>query len=133
MSKSLQITLPPMEVKRVDSAPPTAANEVDSERRWLRLVASALGKCGMNQESARISMDVDRGTFSAQLNAAPNRHLSFRKMVHLGPEFWAEMVELILDFHGLASPGFTPQDEEDRRLGKAFRELQQQALRSVQR
>lgn len=127
MTRTVQIALPPMEVKGVDSAVPTTANAVDTERRWLRLVPAALGKIGLNHDGARRTMDVDAGVFSAQLNAAPNRHLSFRKMVHLGPEFWAEMIDLILDFHGLTPRGLSAQDAEDMKLGRMFRQMVQRS------
>jgi hypothetical protein len=133
MDTSKQLRMPPMEVKAVGRPVPTADNSVDTERSWLRLVSRALGKCHRNQEDARRTMDVDPGTFSAQLNCVPNRHLSFRKMVHLGPDFWREMVELICEFHGLQPPGMTADDMEALRIGKAQIELHRQIAKAVSR
>jgi hypothetical protein len=106
---------------RVDSRVPTAANEVDREREWVGLAGRAFGASGYTQKTAGAVLDVDKGTLSAQLACAPNRHLSFRKMWKLGPEFWEALIPLICEFHGITI-GQTQRDLEDAAIGRCVRE-----------
>lgn len=91
-----------------------------------------MGRAGLSAKAMAGTMGVTEQQLSDQLNGRANYHLSFWRMQALGPDFWRELVELICEFHGI-SVGLSAQDEEDRRIGKAYRELQQQVLRSIQR
>jgi hypothetical protein len=134
MRPSLQINLPVTEVESVNRDRLTTVDEINREREWLAGFVAARNKAGLSQQAAAFALGgISVQLLSAQENGVENKHLSFRRMWRLGPDFWAEMVELILKFHGLAAPGLSPQDEEDRRIGRAYRELQQQVARSVQR
>lgn len=133
MASMKQQTLGPMEVQRVGAAVSTTVNKVDSlqsttdnkvdrDMEWVGLASRALGKSGYTQKTAGGALDVDKSLLSAQLNCAPNRHLSFRKMWRLGPEFWRELILLILEFHDITI-GSTQQDQEDAAVGRLVREV----------
>jgi len=130
MKPNLQGALGPMEVITVDRPKSTTVNPVDRERKWLGLVAQAFAKAGLTHKAAAYAMDIDTGQLSAQLSGVPSKHLSFRKLGLLGPDFWQEMVDLICEFHELPARGASPQDIEDMRIGRAYRELQSLTLRS---
>jgi hypothetical protein len=119
-----------MEVKRVDSPLSTTANEVDMERAWVGLAERAIVKSGFSQKTAAGKLETDRGSLSAQLACAPNRHLSFRKMWRLGPDFALELVLLIIEFYDLQI-GITEQERRDLACGRAIREALE--LRSLAR
>lgn len=127
MPNHSQQYLPPMEVESLRTAVRSGA---DSLRTWRELVRRALGKAGISAKAAAGEMGITEQQLSDQLNGREKYHLSFWRMQALGPDFWREMVDLILEFHGLPAPGLTAQDEEYRRIGKAYCELQQQAVRS---
>ena len=134
MPRTLQPTLGPMEViavdqaqSTVDQARSTTVNTVDRERDWLALVPRALGKAGVSHKAAASDLEIDRGLLSAQLSGAPNKHLSWRRMWKLSPEFWAEIIPLICDFHGITING-TRQDAEDAAIGRLVREAVSRAV-----
>jgi hypothetical protein len=135
MASSRQQTLGPMEVRSPDRARSTAVKSIDPaestsvdsvdrgrELQWLGLVARAFGRCGLTHKAAAITMDTDAGLLSAQLSGVPNKHLSFRRMHALPPEFWRELILLILDFHEIAV-GASQRDQDDAAIGRAIREV----------
>lgn len=134
-----QRNLPPMEVEPINRRQPQRVEEINQlhqerEREWLRRFVAARTRAGITQQQAAGAMGgISVQLLSAQETGVDGKHLSFRRMWNLGPEFWSEMIDHILEFHGLSSPGLSPQDEEDRRIGKAYRELQHQVARSVGR
>lgn len=125
MSPTVPGYLGPMELNRVGSASPTPPKSLGD---WRALVGRALGRAGLSQKEAAGRLDVTQSALSKQLSGV--EHLSFWRLFHLGPEFWQEMVELIVEFHGLSSPGLSAQDQDDLRIGRAFRELQQMTARA---
>ena len=135
MGAMKQRSLGPMEVRAVDGPrstsvksvdpgqlTPTNAVDRDRERHWLSLVVRAFAKAGLTHKAAAITMETDAGLLSAQLSGVPNKHLSFRKMHRLGPEFWRELILLILDFHQI-TVGASQRDQDDAAIGRAIREV----------
>lgn len=129
MSTISQLNLPPTSVERLRTATQPAADSLRSPSRWRELVTKARNRLGLSQKEMAGGLGITEQQFSDQLKGRENYHLSFWRMLELGPEFWAEMLDLIADFYGLPARGASPQDIEDMRIGRAFRELQQQALR----
>jgi predicted transcriptional regulator len=128
MSSRLQGALGPMELNRVGKASPTVPK---SFADWRALVARGLGRAGLTQKEAASRLDITQSALSKQL--AGVEHLSFWRALSLGPEFWSEMIDLIAEFHHLPPRGLTAQDEQWRRIGRAYCELQQQAAVCQQR
>jgi hypothetical protein len=124
MSMRLQGALGPMELNRVGSTSPTVPNLLGD---WRALAVRALGRAGLTHKEAASRLDITQSALSKQL--AGVEHLSLWRALHLGAEFWAEMIDLIADFYDLPPRGLSSLDEEHRRIGKAFYELQQQAAR----
>lgn len=116
MSPTVQRNLPPMEVTTLESRPSTALNSIEG---WRALVGRALGRAGLSQKHAAADIGLNEAQFSRQLAGIEN--LSFWKMHALPPEFWQELVLLIVDFHGLALGG-TEQDRRDVELGRTIRD-----------
>jgi hypothetical protein len=128
MSPSIQLTTGPMELQRVGHASPSHPKSVGD---WRALVARAFGAAGLTQKEAASRLDVTQSALSKQL--AGLEHLSFWRMLNLGPDFWREMVELICEFHGIQPPGMTSDDMEALRIGKAQIELHRQIAKAVSR
>jgi hypothetical protein len=104
----------------------------DSLRMWREMVRRALGKAGISAKVAASEMGITEQQLSDQLNGREKYHLSFWRMLRLGRDFWLEALPLIAEFYGI-SIGTSPLDEEHRRIGKAYCELQQQVSRTVSR
>lgn len=132
MSATVQRALGPMEVisvegvasptvTKVDGTPSSTVTKVDRSRDWLQLVSRALGKSGLSHKAAAAEMDIDRGLLSAQLTGVPGKHLSWSRMGALPPEFWRELILLVLDFHDITI-GTTQKDAEDAAIGRLVRE-----------
>lgn len=121
MRKSIQQTLGPMELKTVHRERLTPVNEVDQDREWLGLFARACGKAGLSLTAAAGSMLIGLPQLSAQCSAIEDKHLSFRRMRRLPPEFWRELILLIAEFHDITLGG-TQQDAEDAAIGRLVRE-----------
>lgn len=116
-----QQTFGPLEVKRVNHEPLTTVDELDLDRKWLGLVPRALGKIGTAAGTAAGTLGISPQLFSAQCSAVEDKQLSYRRMRKLGPDFWRELILLILDFHDIAI-GATPQDQTDAQIGRLVRE-----------
>lgn len=126
-SRTSQQNLPPMEVTVRDADRSRAVTSDDRDGDWLALVPRAMGKCGLSHKAMAIDLEIDRGLLSAQLLGAPNKHLSFRRMWRLSPEFWRELILLIIDFYGLAIAA-TEQERRDAELGRTVREALERRL-----
>jgi hypothetical protein len=124
MPKHHQLSLSPMELNGLGTASPTAPKSIGD---WRAIVSKSLGRAGLSQKVAAADLGITESALSKQL--AGTEHLSFWRMLNLGPDFWSELVDLICEFHELPPRGLTAQDEADRRLGRAFREAVQQAQR----
>lgn len=134
MRKIQQLNLPAVPVESVNRERLKAVEEINREREWLSLFTAARNKAGISQKLAAATLGgISVQLLSAQESGADGKHLSFRRMWALGPEFWAELVTLILEFHDIPAPGATAQDEEDRRIGRAYREAHALVQRSLQR
>lgn len=118
MRLKVQGALGPMEVRPVDGPASTMVKSVD----WLGLVSRALGKSGITHKAAASDMEIDQGLLSAQLSGASGKHLSWGRMGKLPPEFWAELIVLIAEFHDITVGG-TRQDAEDAAVGRLVREV----------
>jgi hypothetical protein len=116
-----------MEVTAVDRAASRAVTDGDREHDWLALVPRAMGKSGLSHKAMAIDLDMDRGLLSAQLLGAPNKHLSFRRMWRLSPDFWRELVLLIIDFYGITL-ALSDQDRRDLELGRTVRQALERSL-----
>jgi hypothetical protein len=92
-----------------------------------------MGRANLSSKVMAAEMGISESQLSDQLNGRMNCHLSLWRMFSLPPEFWQEMVDLICEFHNLPPRGLTAQDEEYRRIGKAFCDVHAMAQRSVGR
>lgn len=117
MNRSVQPSLGPMELQRVGSASPTPPKSV---AEWLGLVGRAFGRSGLTQKAAAYELGVTESALSKQLAGA--EHLSFARMRNLPPEFWHELVLLIVEFHGLTLGAVSQRDLEDAAIGRCVRE-----------
>ena len=122
MPKHHQLNLSPMELNALGTASPTAPKSIGG---WRALVSKSLGRAGLSQKAAASDLGITESALSKQLSGL--EHLSFWRMLNLGPEFWAEMVDMILEFHGRNAPGLTAQDQEDMRIGRLMREIVQRS------
>lgn len=128
MTPSVQLNMPPMSVEPLRT---TTHQPAKCLRTWREMVRKAFGKSGLSAKTAASDMGITEQQLSDQLNGREKYHLSFWRMHGLPKEFWAEMVELILEFHGITAPGLTAQDQEDIRIGRQYRELQAMTQRSL--
>jgi hypothetical protein len=127
MSRSLSAAFASPEVTLGDSPLSRGVTGGDSELIWLGLVGRALGRCGLSVKAAALTMEIDRPQLSRQLAGAPHHHLSFRRMLRLGPEFWQEIIPLIVEFHGLTLHD-SPQERADAEIGRLVREAVTRSL-----
>jgi hypothetical protein len=111
-----------MELQRVERPLSTALKTVES---WLGLVGKALVRIGWSQKRTALEIGVPETQFSRQL--AGLEHLSFKRMFALPPEFWAEILPLIAEYHGI-SVGVTKQEAEDAAIGRLVREAVTRSL-----
>lgn len=124
MQKHSQQYLPPMEVESLRTPVRSGA---DSLRTWRELVRRALGKAGISSKTAAGEMGITEQQLSDQLNGRERYHLSFWRMLHLGPEFWKEMIDLICEFHEIPR-GVSQRDQERMRIGALVEEVVQRAV-----
>lgn len=116
MSPMVNGALGPMEVDRVGTTTPTSPKSIGE---WRAMVARAFGRSGLSQKAGAIDLGITPQALSKQL--AGLEHLSFWRMYALPPEFWRELVLLIVDFHALTLGG-TEQDRRDVELGRTIRD-----------
>jgi len=119
-----QLNLPPSPLETLRSGSQPA---VKSLRTWQENVRRAMGRAGLSAKAMAAEMGTSESQLSDQLHGRPNCHLSLWRMFNLPPEFWQEMVILILDFHGLSAPGLSAVDQEDMRIGRLMREIVQRS------
>jgi hypothetical protein len=113
---TVQRALGPMELQKVEAPVSTALKSIES---WRGLVGRALGRVGWSQKRAAIEMGIPEAQLSRQLRGA--EHLSFWRLHALPPEFWRELILLIVEFHDLTI-GATEQDQTDQQIGRLVRE-----------
>jgi hypothetical protein len=113
----MQGALGPMELKPLGSASPTPPNCLGD---WRAIVSKSLGRAGISQKVAAADLGVTEAALSKQL--AGVEHLSFWRMHSLPPEFWHELVLLIIDFHGLTIGAASQRDIEDAAIGRCVRD-----------
>jgi hypothetical protein len=68
-------------------------------------------------------MGITPQQFSTQLRGRDGEHLSFTRMRNLSPEFWRELILLILDFHDITVGQTSQQDLDDAAVGRLVREV----------
>lgn len=115
---SLQLNLPPTEVQSLDRPRSSPVQSMDRER-WAQLPGIALAKAGIARKAAAADMELDPSLLTAQL--AGKKHLSWLRIGSLPPEFWRELILLIVEFHAITVGG-TQQDQEDAAVGRLVRE-----------
>jgi hypothetical protein len=113
----MQGALGPMELKPLGSASPTPPNSLGD---WRAIVSKSLGRAGISQKVAAADLGVTEAALSKQLAGA--EHLSFWRMHSLPPEFWHELVLLIVEFHGLTIGAASQRDLEDAAIGRCVRD-----------
>jgi hypothetical protein len=97
-------------------------NEVDRDREWLALFPLAVAKAGLSMTQAAGKMLIGLPQLSTQCSPEEDKHLSFRRMRRLPPEFWRELILLIVDFHDITI-GSSQQDADDAAIGRLVREV----------
>lgn len=122
MSRSVQQSLPPMALQKVESTVSTVLKPIEN---WRALVPRAFGRAGWTQKRAALEMGIPEPQLSRQLGGV--EHLSFWRMHALPREFWYELVILIIDFYELQI-GVSEQDRRDMELGRTVREALQRSL-----
>lgn len=83
------------------------------------MVARAFGRASISQKAAAADLGVTPPALSKQL--AGGEHLSFWRMQALPPEFWQELIPLIVEYHGLTL-GDTPQQRNYAEIGRLVTE-----------
>jgi hypothetical protein len=109
--------LGPMELKTLSTPVETARKSLAD---WRALVVRALSRAECSQKHAASDLGISEGQFSRQL--AGTEHLSFWRMLSLPASFWAELIPLIVEFHGL-NVGTTPQQRQREELGRLVEEV----------
>lgn len=122
MSRSVQRTLGPMELERVQTG---SDSRLKSLQTWKDMVPAAMAKARYSGKRTAGDLEISESQFGNQLayDGTPEHrdHLSFWRMRHLPPEFWRELIFLIADFHNIPIGG-TQQDAEDAAIGRCVRE-----------
>jgi hypothetical protein len=119
MSRSMQLNLPPTEVHSLDQSRSSAVQPMDLDR-WVSLPGLALAKAGIQRKAAAADMGLDPSLLTAQLTG--RKHLSWLRLGSLPPEFWHELVLLIVEFHGLTIGAASQRDIEDAAIGRCVRD-----------
>lgn len=105
-----------MELNTVATPAPTPRKSLGD---WRAIVGKSLGRAGLSQKQAASDLGITESALSKQL--AGTEHLSFWRMHALPPEFWRELILLILEFHELTI-GSTQRDQDDAAIGRLVRE-----------
>lgn len=116
MGATTQQTLGPMELQKVGDASPTVPNSIGD---WRSLVGRAFGRAAISQKVAAADLGITESALSKQLTGA--EHLSFWRMHGLPPEFWQELIPLIVEYHGL-SLGDSPTQRNHAEIGRLVTE-----------
>lgn len=116
MTASIQQPLPPMEVKTLSTPVETGRKSLSE---WRALVARAFGRAQYSQKCAASDLGITEGQLSRQMSGA--EHLSFWRMHALPPAFWAELIPLIVEYHGLTL-GDSPQQRNYAAIGQLVSE-----------
>lgn len=124
MRSSVNGALGPMELESVQGP---ACSGLKSLQDWKALVGRAMGRSSLSQKQVAAAMEITPQQLSNQLSPHGKEHLSFWRMASLPPEFWHELVLLIVDFHQLTLAG-TEQDRRDLEVGRAIREALQRSV-----
>lgn len=130
MSRTIQRSLPPMELNKVQHAtePVQRSTEhrtelVPSEVQWRGFVTTAAAKAQLSGKDLCYHLGIGKSQLSGQLNGAPNQHLSFWRCRALPREFWQEFVTLLIAFYDL-SVGADPQTQRYAEIGRRVCETQ---------
>lgn len=119
MQKSVQQTFGPMELEKVQDA---SRSDLKLVQDWLSLFVRARGKAGISQKNIARDMGISPQQLSSQESGREGEHISFTRMRLLPPEFWRELILLMVEFHGITI-GSSQQDADDATVGRAFRDL----------
>ncbi len=118
MPGTVQPTLGPMELQRVQEGSLTVLKSIQD---WRALVPRALGRAAVSQKQAAADLGITPSQLSGQLAGRNGEHLSFWRMHGLPREFWAEILPLIADYHGLTL-GDSPQQRNHAEIGRLVSE-----------
>jgi len=124
-----QLNLPVAPLLKVSGSFAGEAKPSEHPRKsfaWADIPEIALKAARVDRKVAAGAMDKSQSWLSRAL-----RGLEKLGWLDLGAidskEFWRELVDLILDYHDLPSPGMSAQDREDIIVGRAFREMVQRS------
>lgn len=101
-----------------------ASARIDPVRAWVGLVKVAMQRSGLSQKEAAYLAGISEPQLSVQLSydgTTRREHLSLWRIHRWPTAFWAELVELLIDFHGLTLGSTDEASDED--LGRAVRAL----------
>lgn len=121
LRSSLQLNLPPAELEKVQK--PTEGC-LKSLQTWKDLLIRATQRAGLSQKATASALGISEQQYSNQLaydGDAKRDHLSFWRMHQLPPEFWQELIALLIEYHDLVI-GQSVEERRDLELGKLFRE-----------
>jgi len=124
MSTIKQQPLPPMEVKSLDSG--STVTKRPTLQEWKGMVSRAAARSGLSQKAMAVDLGISEAqlssTFAYEGETGPGqKHLSFWRLRHLPPEFWKELIDLLIAFYDLGTTRKARDDSAD--LAQAVREL----------
>ena len=100
--------------------------DAGSTRVWVDAWRGLFRRWG-SQKAAAITLGISEQRLSTQLNYDGDQyreHLSLWKLSQMPPEFWADVIELLIEFYGLGSQwAKRSRDEDAAELARAVREL----------
>lgn len=115
-----QLNLPVMPLHDLspgDDASETARKNLSD---WQTLPGVALGRCGMSQKHAALTIDISESLLSRQLKGTEK--LGWFDLGKLPRTFWGELIPMLADWHDL-SFGVNERAREDAVLGAKAREF----------
>jgi hypothetical protein len=129
MSKSMQLNLPPVQLQKMTGGfAPEAKPDVTLRQsvKWNEIPETAFDCARLQRKSTAADLRKSHSWFCRALKGLEKLGWADLGVID-SKEFWAEMVDLILDFHGLSAPGLSAQDQEDMRVGRLMREIVQRS------
>jgi len=106
--------------------PPALLEKVQPVRPFVEAFRGLFRRWG-SQKAAAITLGISEQQFSTQLRYDGEQyreHLSLWKLSQMPPEFWADVVELLVEFYGLGSQwAKRSRDDDAAELARAVRDL----------
>lgn len=121
MSRTIQAPLPPMPLPNRSRTEAASETPRKSLKDWQELPARALGRAGVSNKAAALSMGKSESWLSRALRGLEK--LGWSDIGQLDdPAFWAELLQLMAAFHDV-SLGNNEQAQKDCELGRKVREV----------